>query len=166
MKTLVCMLLLASQGSVELLDESPTIAAGKWNYYRVALRQQTARVIAHYEVTSPSGTAQLALLTHDDADRLFRDMPYGVLATSGVSRSGGLSFRVPSTGDYDLVLDNRHGSQDVSVRVRVWLDFNADAPVVRTASPQRRLVVTGLSLAFFLGVVTYSTRRILRAIAR
>src|SRR5258705_201967 len=55
MKTLVCMLLLATPAAVELLDETPTIAAGKWNYYAVNLRQQPARVDASFEVRSATG---------------------------------------------------------------------------------------------------------------
>jgi hypothetical protein len=166
MKLLACLLLLASQTTVELLDETPTIAAGKWNYYPLRLSQQTARVIATFDVPGGAGKARLALLTHAEAERLFRDQPHGVLAATGWSQRGTVSVRVPETGDYDIVLDNRDGEHDVPVHVRVILDFAPPGPLARTASPVRRLVVVGISLAFFVGVVTYSTRRILRAIGR
>jgi hypothetical protein len=166
MKLLVCMLLLAPPGGVELLDETPTIAAGKWNYYAVNLRQQPARVDASFDVQSAAGEVKLALLTHADAQRLFEDMPHGVLAATAAGRHGSLSFRVPRVGDYDIVVDNRDGTRDVPVRVRVSLEFGAPEPKAVTPSRTRQLTVVVLSFAFFFGVVTYSARRILRAIGR
>jgi hypothetical protein len=166
MKLLVCMLLLAPPASVELLDETPTIAAGKWNYYPVNLRQQPARVNATFDVQSAAGEVKLALLTHADAQRLFEDMPHGVLAATAAGRHGSLSFRVPRTGDYDIVVDNRDGTRDVLARVRASLEFGEPAPEAVTPSRARQLTVVVLSFAFFFGVVTYSARRILRAIGR
>lgn len=166
MKLLACMLLLASPASIELLDETPTIGAGKWNYYAVNLRQRTARITANFQVLSPAGEVKLALLTHGDAERLFHDAPHGVLVSTGASRQGTITFPVPRPDDYDVVVDNRDGAHDVSVRVRVSLDFAVSAPTVVTAAPVRQLTVIGLSFLFFFAVVTYSARRILRAIGR
>src|SRR5262245_54531163 len=42
MKLLACALLLAASTRVELLDETPTIRRGEWNWYPVSLRQRTA----------------------------------------------------------------------------------------------------------------------------
>ena len=166
MKLLACMLLLASPASVELLDETSTIAAGKWNFYpSLQLRQQPVRVNANFEVLSP-GEVRLALLTHTDTERLFRDEPHGVLSTTGWGRRGSLSFQVPHPDDYDIVVDNREGKRDVRVRVRVSLDFGPAGPEAVTAAPARRLTAVVLSFLFFFGVVTYSARRILRAIGR
>jgi len=166
MKLLACMLLLASPVSVELLDETPTIAAGKWNYYAVNLRQQPARVVATFQVLSPTGEVKLALLTHADAQRLFHDIPHGVLAATPAGRGGSFGFRVPHPDDYDIVVDNREGSHDVTVRVRVSLEFGAAGPSGVTPSRTRQLTVVALSFAFFFAVVTYSARRILKAIGR
>jgi hypothetical protein len=166
MKLLVCILLLAPPAGVELLDETPTIAAGKWNYYAVNLRQQPARVDASFDVQSAAGEVKLALLTHADAQRLFEDMPHGVLAATAAGRHGSLSFRVPRAGDYDIVVDNRDGTRDVTVRVRVSLEFGSPEPEAVMPSRARQLTVVVLSFAFFFGVVTYSARRILRAIGR
>jgi len=166
MKLLACILLLASPANLELLDETSTIAAGKWNFYpSLQLRQQPVRVNANFEVLS-AGQVRLALLTHADTERLFRDEPHGALATTAWGRRGSLSLRVPHPDDYDIVVDNREGRRDVRVRVRVSLDFSAAGPESVTAAPARQLTVIVLSFAFFFGVVTYSARRILRAIGR
>lgn len=167
MKLLVCMLLLASPASVELLDETSTIAAGKWNFYpSMKLRQLPARVIANFDVLSPTGEVRLAMLLHQDTERLFKESPHGVLAATEPGRTGVLRYRVPHPDDYDIVVDNRSGAHDVTVRVRVSLDFSPTGPEAATASPVRQFVVISISFVFFFAVVTYSARRILRAIGR
>ncbi|MBS1856025.1 MAG: hypothetical protein JST11_11715 [Acidobacteria bacterium] len=164
---LACLLLAAPSASVDLLDETSTIAAGKWNFYpSMHLRQLPVRIDADFEVQPPGGKVQLALLTHGDTERLFKDEPHGVLAATGYERRGRFTFQVPRADDYDIVVDNREGNRDVTVRVRVALHFAAAGPVVVTASPARQWTVIALSALFFLSVVTYSARRILRAIGR
>jgi len=167
MKLLMCILLLAAPARVELLDETSTIAAGKWNFYpSMHLRQQPVRVLADYRVLTPGAKVRLALLTHGDTERLFKDAPHGVLAATPVAASGYLRFRVQSPDDYDIVVDNREGKDDVQVRVRVALEFGSSIPEVTTATPARQLTVVALSFLFFFTVVTYSARKILRAIGR
>lgn len=166
MKLLLCMLLVASPTSVELLDETSTIAAGKWNFYpSMRLRQLPVKVAANFEVVS-GGEARLAMLLHEDTERLFKDAPHGVLAATTRGGAGGFVFRVQHPDDYDIVVDNRDGKRDVTVRVRVSLDFGASGPDAVTVSRTRQLTVVALSFMFFFAVVTYSARRILRAIGR
>lgn len=164
---LACLLLAAPSARVDLLDETSTIAAGKWNFYpSVQLRQLPARIHADFEVQSPGGKVQLALLTHGDTERLYKDEPHGVLMATGYEPKGRFTFEVPRPDDYDVVVDNREGTSDVTVRVRVSLEFGSARPVIVTASPQRQWTVIALSALFFLSVVTYSARRLLRAIGR
>ncbi len=164
MKLLVFALLLASSTRVELFEETPTIARGKWQYFEVNLRQQPATVEASFEVQSGSRQVRLALLTHADEERMDADAPYGVLAATPMGPRGSLNFRVRHPDDYAVVVDNREGDRDTTVRVRVSLDFARSGPDVTRASPERQIVVIALSFLFFFGVVTYSARRILRAI--
>jgi hypothetical protein len=165
MKLLACILLLASSQRLELLDETSTIAAGAWNFYpSMRLRQLPVAVRADYTVLSEKGEVRLALLTHEDTQRLFKETPHGVLAATEPSRQGSLHFRVPHPDDYDIVLDNRDGKKDVTVRVRVALELGEQGPVVVTATPARQFSVVLASFLFFFGIVTYSARKILRAI--
>ena len=75
-----------------------------------------------------------------------------------------MRFRVRRPDDYAIVVDNREGDRDATVLVRASLDFAASGPDVTLASPGRQMTVIALSFIFFFGVVTYSARRILRAI--
>jgi len=165
MKLLACMLLLASSQRLDLLDETSTIAAGTWNFYpSMNLSQLPVAVRADYTVLSEGGEVRLALLTHEYTERLYRDSPHGVLAATEPARHGTLHFRVSHPDNYDLVLDNRDSKKDVTVRVRVVLEFGQQGPLVVTANPTRQFSVVVVSFMFFFGVVTYSARRILRAI--
>ena len=167
MKLLACVLLLAASTRIDLLDETPTIGAGKWNFYQVDLRQQLATVEASFDVQSGSQQVRLALMTHADAERLHEGVPHGVLAATTAGARGSLSFRVRRPDDYVIVVDNREGRRETTVRVRASLDFaKTRGPDVTRASAERQIVVIALSFVFFFGVVTYSARRILRAIKK
>ncbi|HTX35528.1 MAG TPA: hypothetical protein VME43_10910, partial [Bryobacteraceae bacterium] len=65
-----------------------------------------------------------------------------------------------------LVVENR-GPTEAVVHMRVLLDFGGrQSLTVTQISPLRRAVVVTLSLAVFFAIVTYSARRLLRAIGR
>jgi hypothetical protein len=88
------------------------------------------------------------------------------MAVSESAGSGRLDFEVPSTGDYVLVIDNQ--SRDpASVHLRVWLQFiDERGPKVTTLSPARQFIVILLSCAFFVGVVVFSAKFLLKAANR
>jgi hypothetical protein len=162
MKLLACALLLAASTRVELLDETPTIRRGNWNWYPVSLLQNPATVEADYEVSSGSRQVRLALMTHAEMERRHGKASFDELAGTPPGARGSLIFRVPRPDEYGIVVDNSDGNQDTAVHVRVSLDFAP--PHVTRLSPQRQITVIALSFAFFFAVVTWSARRILRAI--
>ena len=53
------------------------------------------------------------------------------------------------------------------MHLRVWLDFGGRrGPEVTELAPERQFVVVAVSLAVFFGIVTYSSRRLWRAVKR
>jgi hypothetical protein len=79
----------------------------------------------------------------------------GAFARRGTFRR---AVRVPD--DYFVVLENS-GPGPARVRLRSTLDFSGrDVPQARTLSPQRRFVVIGISAMVFLGIVSYSARKL------
>jgi hypothetical protein len=166
MKPLACMLLLAASSSVELFDETVTIARGKWNFFDVIpLRQRAATVDARFQVLSGPKQVRLALMTHRDAEHMDAEDPYGVLIATHLAARGTLTYRASRPDDYVLVVDNRDGTVAATVRVQASLDFGPPrAPEAIQATPARQITVIVLSFLFFFGVVTYSARRILRAL--
>jgi hypothetical protein len=160
------MVLLAASAGSQLVDEVHQIPAGDWKFREIHLHQQAARISASYEVLSGSSKMRLALMPREDLERMREDLP-GSIADTGEGRDGFLSDTLRRTGDYVVVLDNQSGKQAASVRLRIWLDF---APRRGTEpqqlAPQRRLTVVAISLALFFGIVSWSARRLLRAMKR
>ena len=168
MEPLAFLVLLAASTSVELVDEVYRIPPAEWKYVEVNLRQQPALVSASFQTEAGAGKVRLALMTRADLERLREDLPHGVLAVTGIGKSGALDFRVRQPGDYVLIVDNRSSkAQTAAVHLHIDLDFaRPTVPLVTRLDPQRQLAVIILSFAFFSGVVTYSARKLLRAAKR
>jgi len=162
MLILAPLFLLAASAGSELMDEVHQIPAGDWKYVEVELHQQPARISASYEVLSGSSNVRVALMLREDLERMRDDLP-GSIAVTPPGRSGHFSDRVRRRGDYVVVLDNQAGRQAARVRLRVGLDFGAGAPEVGRLTPQRQWTVVVISCVAFLGIVSYSARRLLRA---
>jgi hypothetical protein len=161
------LLLLAASTRGEIADEVCRIPAGRWRYVPVELRQAPARISASYEVEDGSARVRLALMQSEDLERLRDELPHGHIAATPPGRRGLLADRFDRRGDYVVVVDNREGSREATVHLRVWVDFGAGrGPEVTGLSPGRQLTVVALSLAVFAGIVTYSSRRLWRAVKR
>jgi hypothetical protein len=161
------MLLLAASKHAELADEDCRIPAGEWRYVEVQLHQEPGTVSASYEVRSGPGRVRLALMRRADLERMRDDLPHGHLAETPLGQAGQLTDAFRRRGDYAVVLDNRDGTRDATVHLRVWLDFGGRRePEVSEITPERQFVVVAVSLAVFFGIVTYSGRRLWRAVKR
>jgi hypothetical protein len=159
--------LLVSPSSVELVDEVYRVPANEWRYVELSLRQHPALLSAEMESRAGSREIRAALLRSQDLNRLRTDHPYGVLASTSAGATGRLRYYIRDLGDYAVVLDNRDSDVPATVRLRVWLDFAGppgDDP--ETLSPQRRLTVILVSFAVFIGIVTWSARRLLQAVRK
>jgi len=156
-------LLLAASAATELANEVETIPTGDWKYIDVPLHDRAARIIASYEVLSGSSQVRMALMLHEDLDRMGSDLPGTILATPA-GRRGYFADPVRRIGDYVVVLDNLEGRQAARVRLRVALDFGAGhRSEVGRLSPRRQLTVVAISCVAFFGIVAFSARRLRRA---
>jgi hypothetical protein len=163
MISLICFLLLAAT-RVGVTDEVYQIAARpQWRFVPISLKQRPALVEARFEVISGPQNVRLALLRSEDIEKLLAEAPHSVLDVTAEGGAGELSYPIREPGDYGLVIDN--GSRaPVSVRVQVWLDFGKRGPAVVRLSPERQLTVILISFAVFFGIVSWSARRLLRAV--
>jgi hypothetical protein len=155
-------LLLAASSRVELVNQDYRIAAADWQWVPVGLKQQPGMISAHFEVQSASGPVRLVLMPR----AALEDMPHGSLAQTPTARSGYLVHYIEEEGDYALVVDNRQGTTPADVHLSVWIDFTQLRTHVETLPPRRQLTVVLLSFAAFFGIVTWSARRLLRAVRR
>lgn len=161
------MLLLAGVTTAEVADEDCQIPAGEWRYVEVELHQEPARIFASYALRNGPGKVRLALMRREDLDRLRDDEPHGHIAATPTGRSGVIADRYHRRGNFAVVLDNRDGSGMALVHLRVWLEFGTGrGPEITEVPPERQLAVVAISLAVFFGIVTYSGRRLWRAVKR
>ena len=160
-----CVLLLAASTRVDLVDEVYQIPTGEWKYVELDLHQQPASVSATYQLQSGSGPVRLALLTREDLEHFRNNADHGVLVVTPPGKSGAFNYRVRRPGEYVIVVDNRGTTQPASIHLTVNLDFARRGPDVTQLTPQRQLAVIVISFAVFVGIATYSARRLLKVIA-
>jgi hypothetical protein len=164
MPALLWILLLAGS-RVQLVDEGYQIPANEWRYVELALKQQTALVSARYEVTAGPPEIRLALLRREDLEKLRAGAPHSVMEVTSEAARGALNYEVRDPGEYVLVIDNQ-ARAPASVHIRIWLDFARRGPTVTQLPAARRMAVIAISFAVFFGIVTFSARRLLKAVRR
>jgi hypothetical protein len=159
--------LAAASAQTELVDEAFLLPAAEWRYVELRLSRPSATVICRYEAP-PGSRVRAALLPAEDLARMRNDEPHGVLVATPAGERGGFRHSVHQPGDYYVVVDNRNdGARAARVTLRVSLDFAASGrPAVRTLSPRRRAVVIAVSCLFFVGVVGFAGRSLLRGLRR
>ena len=162
---MLALILLLAAARVELVDEVYQIPASEWRYVDLGLKQRPAVVSAHFDTQGDAARVRLTLLRAEDLDKIRGGLPHGSIDSTSAGPRGALSYDVPSPGDYVLVIDNDAPSP-VAVRLNVWLDFARHGPPMTQLSPQRQLTVVLISFAVFFAIVSFSARRLLRAVRR
>ena len=164
---LLTLLLLLAGSRVELVDEVYTIPPSKWRFVPVELKQMPVAVHCDFQVIARNAQVRVALLSHEDLQRLNADQPHGFLAASQPAAVGSLNYQLHRAGEYAVVVDNRALDAPVRVHLRVWLDFSPrSAQGVGYLPPERRLAVILISFAVFFAIVTWSARKLLQATRR
>ena len=159
------LLLLAAATRVELVDDVYTIPASAWRYVQVDLKQTPVGVNCDFQVLTPGARVRAALLSRADLERFSDNQAHGFLAATPAEGSGRFHYRLHQAGQFAVVLDNRPAKAPVRVRLRVSLDFSGrPAHGVGTLSPQRRLAVILISFAVFFAIVTWSAKKLLKAL--
>jgi hypothetical protein len=157
-------MLLAAPTSVELVDEVYQIPANQWRYVDLTLKQQPALVSATFQVQTGSPQARIALMRGQDLERLRGGQPHGVLAVTPLASSGNLSYYASRPDDYAVVVDNR-AAKPSAIHLRISLEFGGSpGPAVTRLPRPRQLAVILISFAVFFGIVTFSARRLWRAV--
>jgi hypothetical protein len=115
-------------------------------------------------VLTGSQQARIALMRSQDLERLRAGQPHGVMAVTPLAPHGNLSYYVHWPDDYAIVVDNRD-ARPSAVHLRISLEFGGSpGPAVTRLSARRQLAVILISFAVFFGIVTFSARRLWRAV--
>jgi len=150
---------MAAFSSVNLLDERFEVPANDWRYVDPVTRGP-ALVDCAFQADTPDAQVRLVLLTQEDLNGWRLGRNHDEIAATPVGPRGVL--RVPLYDpDAYIVIENR-GSQPAGGRLRVFLE----QPNVRYLPRSRRLAVILISFTAFFAIVTFSARRLLKAIGR
>ena len=152
--------LLAASSRVDLIDENFEIPASDWRYVPRALTQQPAMLNCVFQSDRPDAQVRLVLLSHADLNawRVGRD--HEEIATTPAGPRGTLRMSVHDADTY-VAIENRAG-RPVRVRLRVFLE----QPQVRYLSRGRQLTVIVISFGVFFAIVSFSARKLLKAIRK
>jgi hypothetical protein len=152
-------LLLAAR--VLVVDDRAVVPAGEWRALELGLQQRVGVVECSFQVVSRGGRVRFMLMTMRDLRNLRDGKRHTVLDATPYAASGSFSYRVPSPGDYVIVMDNRFdGRGPAELRLKVSVDYTDEVAVTPRYAPQStRTTVIALSTLFFLAVCTYFARR-------
>ena len=161
---LAALLFLFAGARVELVDEVYTIPPSEWRYVQVSLKQTPVGVHADFQVIGAPAHVRVALLSQEDLTRLRADEPHGFLTATPPAAMGAINYLVQTAGEYAVVIDNRGLRAPVRVHLRASLDFTQNpVQTVGYLSRERKLAVILISFAVFFTIVTWSTRKLLKA---
>ena len=162
---LLALLLGTLSNRLLMVDETVRIRPGEFTTFNLSLQQRPAVVDLAFKTQTPSPTVSVALLGPPDGLVNTRERRQFLRAVSKESY-GAFRFPARRLGDYEILVDNRENKdKEAVVALKVTLGFNEPGTLrPETVSPERRLSIVAVSLAFFGAVVAWSGRKLLAAI--
>jgi hypothetical protein len=144
-----------------VLEGDVVVPQSHWRAVDVKVAHAGTLVKTTLRAPENSSRLQAYLVTRRNADRFAQGGALRPLATTSFERDGTLYMIAENAGDYILLLDNRmEGRRPTQVHLKVELLPPADT--VRTVPPERRRAVELASVLFFLAVIAYSARHLMR----
>jgi len=150
--------LLAVFAPVDLVDETFEIPAGDWRYVPRPLTQEPAMVDCVFQCGRPDAQVRLVLVSHAGLNAWRTGRDHDEIAATPAGPRGMLRTSVHDLDTY-VAIENR-APQPVRVRLRVFLE----QPRVRYLSRGRQLAVIVISFGVFFAIVSFSARKLLKAI--
>jgi hypothetical protein len=136
---------------------------GDFRWVPFTVRQTPSEVDCHFEVVKGDPSVHLELLPMSEFRRFNRGREHDTMAVTPDGRSGDFRRIIDVRGQYAVVVENARGAPAATVLLRLQTNVNPGADVARTLSPARRLAVIAISFAFFFVTLTWSGRKLLRA---
>jgi hypothetical protein len=145
-----------------LLQGSLSVEHGHWRAVDVNVPEAGTEIRCTFSVPEGASRIQAALVTLRDAERFSQGKSMEALASTGFAHEGTLRYIPEQAGPYVLLLDNRiEGRRPTNVSVKIEL-LRPERREARTVPEPRRRIVVLASVLFFLGVVAYSARKLMR----
>lgn len=152
--------LAAAFSRVDLIDEHFEIPASDWRYVPRALTRDPAFVDCVFQADRQDAQVRLVVLSGSDLNAWRTGRDHDEVATTPIGPRGVLRVSVHDPDTY-IAIENR-GPRPAAVRLRVFLE----RANVRYLSRGRQLAVILISFGVFFAIVSFSARRLLKAIRR
>ena len=137
---------------------------GDWRWQKITIRQTPSQVDCSFKVLSGNPSVHLELLPLSEFRQFDRGQDHDTLVVTPDASSGDFRRIIDVSGDYAVVVVNGKRAPPATVSFEVRTSVNPKAgDTARTLSPQRRLTVILISFAIFFVTVTWSARKLLRA---
>jgi hypothetical protein len=145
-----------------LMDEVYSIPASDWRYVPVVLKQLPVTLECEFKVLSAGAGVRVGLVNAQGLAAMRQGRRYITLASTSFEKSGSLRHEILEPDEYAVIVDNSLDVREAAqVQLRVSLDFPGRQPTqVRQLSTAKRIIVIAISLAVFLGIVTFAGKRL------
>jgi len=155
---IAALLFLLAFSQMDLVEETVEIPAHDWRWVDRALAREPAMVDCVFQSDGRDARVRMVLLDRTDLNlwRVGRD--HDEIAATPVGAHGTLRESVHDPDAY-VAVENR-GSQPAHVHLRVFLEN----PRVRYLSRGRRIAVICISFGVFFAIVSFSAKKLLKAI--
>lgn len=136
---------------------------GDYRWVPFTVRQTPAEVDCKFSVSAGDASVHLELMPISEFRLFERSRDHD--ATTRTPDSRGAEFRqvIMQPGRYAVVVMNRRNARAATVALHVETNMNPVDGIARTLSPTRRLMVILISFAVFVVSVTWSSRKLIRA---
>jgi hypothetical protein len=161
---LVTVLLFAARAQARDPGQPFRLGPGDFRRVPITVRHTPTEVECRFEVIEGNPTVHIELLPVSELRLFNRGEEHATMAFTPSARKGDFRRVIDTRGRYALVVVNAKNAPPATVTLD--LRTNAapgDADVARRLPPRRRGAVVLISFAFFVITVTWSSRKLIRA---
>jgi hypothetical protein len=157
----------AAQRQETLIYSRFEVDPGEWRYFEFPAKEVAARLDVRFDVDSSrdAGGVRVRLLRDREFERFRQNQPSESLGSTNYRRRGRLTAKL-EPGSYVVVVEGRpegHRRSQVELDVKLLTGPDPEALPVAYASPRRRLVIVGVSLAAFAVILGWAGGALWRA---
>lgn len=163
---LLAALLVTTAASAQDAAQPFRLAPGDYRWVPFNIRQTPAEVDCGFQVVEGNATVHVELMPTSEFRLFERGRDHDAMTRTPEGRSGEFRQMIAEPGRYAVVVVNDRNASAATVALHVETNMNPAQSIARTLSPTRQLTVIAISMAVFLAIVAWSSRRLLLAMRR
>lgn len=161
------LLLAAANPPAPAPDQPFTLQPGDFRWITITARKTPLELDCGFQVLKGTPTVHVELLPMGEFHLFTRGHDYNAMAVTPDGRRGEFKRVIDDRGQYAVVVVNERGAPPATVTMRVSTILNpGPGDIAETLSPERRLTVVAMSLAFFIVSIAWSGHRLIQAMRR